>query len=71
MLVFKVEGLVFFSFILGSLIFRRIVSLVWIVIFSIEFWVTYLYTFSFRGVRSGWIFSTVFAFSLNSIVYYG
>ena len=53
---------------LGSPIPRRTVSLAWTVISPTEFWATHSYTFSSRGVRSGWILSTAPALPSNSIV---
>lgn len=47
---------------------RRTVSLAWTVTSPAEFWATHSYTFSSRGVRSGWIRSTAPALPSNSIV---
>lgn len=55
----------------GNPIPRRTVSLAWTVISPTEFWATHSYTFSSRGVRSGWILSTAPALPSNSIVCVG
>lgn len=43
----------------------------WTVTSPAEFWATHSYTFSSRGVRSGWILSTAPALWSNSIVCHG
>lgn len=52
----------------GTTVPRRTVSLAWTVISPAAFWATHSYTFSSRGVRSGWILSTAPALPSNSIV---